>query len=131
VKTSLSPEAWESLHGSKTRLTRLENAKDHLRGLRYLVREGGAPQTYKKYCSLLKSLDGAIRNAARRVESHYLCHTCNLPLAHTAGPEKGECGLVCQTPGCDEIEMEDPRDAEEAAFDRAVARAPQTPAVDA
>jgi hypothetical protein len=38
-----------------------------------------------------------------------LCPGCGLPLAHFAGPEAGERGLICQTPGCDleERELED------------------------
>lgn len=38
-----------------------------------------------------------------------LCNGCGQQMAHTAGPEKGEKGIVCQTPGCDleGIVMED------------------------
>lgn len=31
-----------------------------------------------------------------------LCPNCKLPLAYFAGPEKGERGMVCQTPGCND-----------------------------
>ncbi len=29
------------------------------------------------------------------------CTSCGLPLAHFAGPEKGNHGMICLTPGCD------------------------------
>ena len=46
------------------------------------------------------------------------CTGCGLPLAHFAGPAKGQHGLVCQTPGCDlgDTDLDDcdvdPRDGE-------------------
>jgi hypothetical protein len=33
-----------------------------------------------------------------------VCQSCGLPLAYFAGPEKGEHGTVCLTPGCDNAE---------------------------
>lgn len=42
-------------------------------------------------------------------ENEPACPSCGNQLAHFAGPELGERGLICQTPGCDlaEIDLED------------------------
>ncbi len=71
------------------------------------LRRSETPKAYAKYRAFIRSLDGAIRHAQRQRDSEERCPRCGHQMAHFAGPELGERGLICQTPGCDLAEVDE------------------------